>query len=367
MREKISQTLKAKWEEPEFREKMMTRSFPRTDEWRALVSEKIRAKWDDPSYRAAVTVGIQNSNKSVSVHRLRPPGPSAASVEAAAARRLAVEGKKRARAAVAQAKARDSKRRVAMQQGRAYVRAQAGLGAGDSGRGAGAGAGAGGEGKRSLKEVLGKEVWFEEKMRRRRSSSDPYLDDRCVLPPFCAPSPFSFLLSLPLLCASPDSPRSPPSYGIALSSALEAVLWGEWSKGAGTAAAAHLEDEEVADSAGDEEEEEEEGGWEYRDDDRGPPDGYGYEVRSHSLHTAPHLPPPLGRSADRAGPRPAPRGQRAAQGGGLRLRAAAKDVSPPTRASAVDGPPGGPSPAGAPLARASPSSSPIRSFVRPFS
>jgi hypothetical protein len=54
---RISATLKARWEDPEFREKMLTRSFARTDEWRALVSDRIRQKWSDPEYRAAVAIG----------------------------------------------------------------------------------------------------------------------------------------------------------------------------------------------------------------------------------------------------------------------------------------------------------------------
>jgi hypothetical protein len=54
---RISATLKARWEDPEFREKMLTRSFTRTDEWRALVSDRIRQKWSDPEYRAAVAIG----------------------------------------------------------------------------------------------------------------------------------------------------------------------------------------------------------------------------------------------------------------------------------------------------------------------
>ena len=59
---RISATLKAKWEDPDFREKMLTRSFTRTDEWRALVSDRIRAKWSDPEYRAAVAVGKTTDN-----------------------------------------------------------------------------------------------------------------------------------------------------------------------------------------------------------------------------------------------------------------------------------------------------------------
>ena len=41
---------------------MLTRSFERTDEWRALVSDRIRAKWSDPEYRAAVAVGESEEN-----------------------------------------------------------------------------------------------------------------------------------------------------------------------------------------------------------------------------------------------------------------------------------------------------------------
>ena len=52
---------------------MLLRTFPRTDEWRAKVSRKIRDKWAEPDYRQAVIVGIQNSNKTFSVHRLRSP------------------------------------------------------------------------------------------------------------------------------------------------------------------------------------------------------------------------------------------------------------------------------------------------------
>ena len=54
-------------------DQMLLRTFPRTDEWRAKVSRKIRDKWAEPDYRQAVIVGIQNSNKTFSVHRLRSP------------------------------------------------------------------------------------------------------------------------------------------------------------------------------------------------------------------------------------------------------------------------------------------------------
>ena len=50
---------------------MLTRSFERTDEWRALVSDRIRAKWSDPEYRAAVAVGESDSERKKKADRDR--------------------------------------------------------------------------------------------------------------------------------------------------------------------------------------------------------------------------------------------------------------------------------------------------------
>ena len=63
VRARISATLKAKWEDPGFRNRMMTSISARSDSWRVLISEKIRKKWEDPSYRQAVENGIKNSNR----------------------------------------------------------------------------------------------------------------------------------------------------------------------------------------------------------------------------------------------------------------------------------------------------------------
>ena len=63
VRARISATLKAKWEDPGFRNRMMSSISSRSDTWRVLISEKIRKKWEDPSYRQAVEDGIKNSNR----------------------------------------------------------------------------------------------------------------------------------------------------------------------------------------------------------------------------------------------------------------------------------------------------------------
>lgn len=60
-REKISATLKAKWEDPIFRNKMTSSFTERSDSWRKTVSEKIKEKWNDPVYREKVSTGIKNS------------------------------------------------------------------------------------------------------------------------------------------------------------------------------------------------------------------------------------------------------------------------------------------------------------------
>jgi hypothetical protein len=65
VRARISAKLKARWEDPIFREKMLQRTFERTDEWRQLVAQKIRDKWNDPNYRSAVEEGIRSSNKTL--------------------------------------------------------------------------------------------------------------------------------------------------------------------------------------------------------------------------------------------------------------------------------------------------------------
>jgi len=60
-KKKISETLKAKWEDPEFRDRMRVNISSKSQEWRAAVSMKIKEKWKNPEYRSAVINGLKRS------------------------------------------------------------------------------------------------------------------------------------------------------------------------------------------------------------------------------------------------------------------------------------------------------------------
>ena len=77
-REKISATLKAKWEDPEFRERMMEkirsrRASPkdRDPEYRRKISEAMIAKWKDDEYRNKTTASIRK--RASDAAKVRPP------------------------------------------------------------------------------------------------------------------------------------------------------------------------------------------------------------------------------------------------------------------------------------------------------
>ena len=79
IRERISQKLKAKWEDPEFRAAMMEKmeqrraSGGRDQSYRDKVSAAIKAKWQDPEYRDKVLAKIRA--RSEEIKRNRPPKP----------------------------------------------------------------------------------------------------------------------------------------------------------------------------------------------------------------------------------------------------------------------------------------------------
>ncbi len=155
VRARISKTLKDKWQDPEFRSRMMASSFPRTDEWREAISQKIKAKWEEEGYRVAVTNGIRRSigvgnrtsmsRRSVSARIHRTPEEKAALKAAKDAQRKLRREKEKARKALLQA---------------AKIEKLGGNSAKDS----------------SVKELLGGQLWFEEKMKRRKDN-DMIIDD----------------------------------------------------------------------------------------------------------------------------------------------------------------------------------------------
>lgn len=147
-RAKISATLKTRWTDPAFRTKMLNHTFPRTEEWRNLVSEKIKEKWTDPMYRESVTQGIRASNKtftgrvsSTSKVRVRPARVSTPR----SPRQSPEEVKARKRAA---REARNEKTQARKDAFKAAKQAAVK-----------------GDGVTRLKELLGRELWFEEKVR----------------------------------------------------------------------------------------------------------------------------------------------------------------------------------------------------------
>ena len=157
VRERISQTLKTKWQDPEFRERMLASSFPRTDKWRESIAVKIRAKWEEEGYRSAVTAGIRRSLGNATRTSTRPRRRSTTQIYRSAEEKRALkEAKEEARRA----------RREKEKAKRAMIKAAKKEKMGSIGE----------IKDTSIKDLLGGQLWFEEKMRRRRES-DGLIDD----------------------------------------------------------------------------------------------------------------------------------------------------------------------------------------------
>ena len=155
VRARISKTLKEKWQDPEFRSRMMASSFPRTDEWREAISVKIRAKWEEEGYRVAVTNGIRrsvmNGNRTATSRRRTTRKHYQTPEEKAAIK--AMKDKKRR-----QRREKDRAKKAIINS--AKIEKLGGTKGKDS----------------SIKDLLGGQLWFEEKMKRRKDS-DALIDD----------------------------------------------------------------------------------------------------------------------------------------------------------------------------------------------
>jgi hypothetical protein len=145
VRARISATLKLKWENPEFRQRMMNMSFERTDEWRNAISIKIRAKWMDESYRNAVTSAIRDSfrgNKTLgSSGRFRRQKNTYSYEEKMEIEQKHEELKKMRRE-------REKQKRDIIKAAKVAKK--------------------GHKKDASIKELLGGQLWFEEKLKRRK-------------------------------------------------------------------------------------------------------------------------------------------------------------------------------------------------------
>lgn len=148
VRARISAKLKSKWEDPEFRLMMMNHSFVRTNEWKLMISEKIREKWLDPSYRTAVEQSVRayfNSKSSSTSRRPKSRGRSSNSRV-----RLSPEEIFRKRTDALLLKEETARiRRETLQMAKMAARRK------DKGT--------------NLKDILGGELWFEEKVDSNQS------------------------------------------------------------------------------------------------------------------------------------------------------------------------------------------------------
>lgn len=147
VRARISAKLKSKWEDPEFRLMMMNHSFVRTNEWKLMISDKIREKWLDPTYRTAVEQSVRayfnSKGSSSSGRRHSRPRRSSSSSRV----RLSPEEVFRKRADALLLKEETARiRRETLQMAKMAARRK------DKGT--------------NLKEILGGELWFEEKVGR---------------------------------------------------------------------------------------------------------------------------------------------------------------------------------------------------------
>lgn len=137
VKHRISETMKARWQQPEFREKMLSQTFARTPEWRAEISRKIREKWNDPTYRNAVQSKMRGTTSSRPRQSRKSVAPSHLKLTPLQALARKIE-------------------RVELKKAKAQLRKEsleaAKLAAKDRTR------------SQSLKDVLGDDLWLEEKV-----------------------------------------------------------------------------------------------------------------------------------------------------------------------------------------------------------
>mmetsp|Transcript_12987 Transcript_12987/g.19544 ORF Transcript_12987/g.19544 Transcript_12987/m.19544 type:complete len:573 (-) Transcript_12987:22-1740(-) len=168
VRARISATLKARWDDPSFRQMMMNHTFTRTAEWRAVVSRKVRDKWKDPVYKDAVAAAMRRHFELV---RLNNGNMTSRSTS----RRRRSSGGSGERVVLSKEAQLERRRETARLQREAKVMRNAALKAAKTA--ARSSAKDGGKGpKPDLKALMGGELWFEEKMKRKKDGV-MFMDD----------------------------------------------------------------------------------------------------------------------------------------------------------------------------------------------
>jgi len=118
---------------------MMNATFERSEEWKVTVAEKIREKWNDPEYRSAVQLGLKRMNRTSS-------GPRKSSSRSR--KRVRITDPQEIQDRVAKQQERVEKQRQRKEAIKSTKKALK-------------------EKKlngQSLKEYMGQEMWFEEKV-----------------------------------------------------------------------------------------------------------------------------------------------------------------------------------------------------------
>lgn len=129
-RARISQKMKSLWEDPAFRERMLRNRGDRGDDWRAKISTSIKALWENETYRSSVLSGLRASNHTIN---------------RVSASRISDDERQRRReeARASRASKRKAKRKAMSKAKNAQI---------------------GTIDQQSFKEILGQELWIEEKV-----------------------------------------------------------------------------------------------------------------------------------------------------------------------------------------------------------
>ena len=138
---------------------MKNNTFQRTEEWRQLLSDKMRLKWNEPDYRVAVSSGLRASFSNRTRTEFDENGQPIVKAKKSKSKSKDSELRREQLLAVkADRKEREIARRLAIKEAKAKTKSESNQ-----------------KNKRSLKDLLGGEFWFEEKM--KRSNKGQLLDD----------------------------------------------------------------------------------------------------------------------------------------------------------------------------------------------
>eukprot|EP01031_Cornospumella_fuschlensis_P033214 gene33214-40186_t len=159
-RAKISTTLKKRWEDPEFRQRMIGGLQRRHGEWRTALSQSIKAKWMEPEYRDKVSQRIRVSIQARSQEKQRHEGTSAKSAQSPRNHTSVDAEEQRAKSEEEKRQKEEEKKRKAMMKKAkeekkvrlALVKSKVAAGEVTADE---------------LQEMLGEELWEEEKKRRK--------------------------------------------------------------------------------------------------------------------------------------------------------------------------------------------------------